>query len=189
MTNTTPHPTHTGPSRQCRHLRRTKPRKAWDHGCTNALVKSPSISTKGIARESNPTPTPKEADTKPPPRNEDKFGIDFWHAVEFSRSGRTPTRRLSATRRGNPSSLDPHPRGVKPRPEPRCEPARGARTPSRVSTTPTPMRLFPGGLPGGTDHLSVSVPPCRATSRTLGRPPGGVKSKEDHAWTSRYAMA
>ncbi len=39
------------------------------------------------------------------PADEDKFGIDFWHAVEFSRSGRTPTRRLSATRRGNPSSL------------------------------------------------------------------------------------
>jgi hypothetical protein len=44
---------------------------------------------------------------RPPshPADEVKLGIDFWHAVEFSRSGRTPTNRLSAARRGNPSSL------------------------------------------------------------------------------------
>src|SRR5437763_2691806 len=39
------------------------------------------------------------------PRGRGKIGIDFWHAVEFSRSGRTPTSNLTATRRGNPSSL------------------------------------------------------------------------------------
>ena len=33
------------------------------------------------------------------------FGIDFWHAVEFSRSGRAPIRGLSARSRGNRSNL------------------------------------------------------------------------------------
>jgi hypothetical protein len=40
------------------------------------------------------------------PQTEVKLGIDFWHAVEFSKNGRTPTNHLSAARRGNPSSLD-----------------------------------------------------------------------------------
>ena len=33
------------------------------------------------------------------------FGIDFWHAVEFSRSGRTPITGLPAGSRGNPVNL------------------------------------------------------------------------------------
>jgi len=110
MTNTTPADPKARPKVPT--SRRTGPEKGpviWLYECTR---KESSISTKGIARGSRPHTHPK-ADTKPPPRNEDKFGIDFWHAVEFSRSGRTPTRRLSATRRGNPSSLDPRPRGVK----------------------------------------------------------------------------
>ncbi len=125
------------------------------------------------------------------PADEDKFGIDFWHAVEFSRSGRTPTRRLSATRRGNPSSLDPRSLAVK-------SPAGGrgisiARSASNFSggrdivaggVNAHSVESVPGGLPGGTDHLSVSVPPCRATSRTLGSAPRGVKSTLDHVRTS-----
>ena len=46
------------------------------------------------------------ASTQPTPQTEVKLGINFWHAVEFSRSGRTqPTKAFSAARRGNPSSL------------------------------------------------------------------------------------
>ena len=145
------------------------------------------------------------------PADEVKIGIDFWHAVEFSRNRRTPTRNLSATRRGNPSSLDPHSLSVKSRPEPdqmtRGSPSKvpraGIPIPRRLNAvpvkdvpsggleahrrrrepTPPAPRMFPGRLPSGTDHLSVSVPPCRATSRTLGSAPHGVKSVLDHART------
>jgi len=36
------------------------------------------------------------------------FGIDFRHAVEFSRSGRAPITGLSASSWGNPLTLPPH---------------------------------------------------------------------------------
>src|SRR4028119_2268818 len=51
------------------------------------------------------TQNPPERQDPSHPADEVKLGIDFWHAVEFSRSGRTPTSSLSATRRGNRSSL------------------------------------------------------------------------------------
>jgi hypothetical protein len=35
-------------------------------------------------------------------QTETKLGIDFWHAVEFSRIGRTPTQHQPALHRGNP---------------------------------------------------------------------------------------
>jgi hypothetical protein len=61
------------------------------------------------------------------------FGIDFWHAVEFSRIGRAPRSGLSARSRGNRSNLPRWFAGVKlafplstpardapPRPRSRC---------------------------------------------------------------------
>ena len=41
-----------------------------------------------------------------------------------------------------------------------------------------------GGSLRGTDHLAVFVTPCRATSRTVGRSSGSVKSAVDQALTS-----
>ncbi len=41
------------------------------------------------------------------------FGIDFWHAVEFSRIGRAPRSGLSARSRGNRSNLPRWSAGVK----------------------------------------------------------------------------
>src|SRR5665647_1443376 len=46
-------------------------------------------------------------------KNEIKLGIDFWHAVEFSRIARTPTRHLPAAHRGNRSNLPDPPSPVK----------------------------------------------------------------------------
>src|SRR4051794_12725582 len=107
MNNTTPHPNpRRNPSQAVPTSRRTRtPERAlrsWLHECTR---KESSISTKGIAREDNPNTHPERQTPSHPHETRIKIGIDFWHAVEFSRSGRTPTRRLSATRRGNPSSL------------------------------------------------------------------------------------
>jgi hypothetical protein len=107
MTNTTPHPDPQGPEPGSADIcEEPEPPQQGpcDHGCNECTRKESSISTKGIARETDPTPTTR-ASTEPPRATRIKLGIDFWHTVEFSRSGRTPTRRLSATRRGNPSSL------------------------------------------------------------------------------------
>jgi hypothetical protein len=38
-------------------------------------------------------------------QTETKLGIDFWHAVEFSRIGRTPTQHLPVSHRGNHPNL------------------------------------------------------------------------------------
>ena len=54
-----------------------------------------------------------ETTQKPPHKNEIKLGIDFWHAVEFSRIARTPTRHLPAAHRGNRSNLPDPPSPVK----------------------------------------------------------------------------
>src|SRR4051795_5749779 len=49
------------------------------------------------------------------PADEVKLGIDFWHAVEFSKNRRTPTNNhhQAAARRGNVSILCSRLRGVK----------------------------------------------------------------------------
>src|SRR5690242_17431105 len=60
-------------------------------------------------------PLPKEEPHAGHPADEVKLGIDLWHAVEFSKNGRTPTNRLSAAHRGNPSSLGHGVRQVKSR--------------------------------------------------------------------------
>jgi hypothetical protein len=76
MTNTTPHPNHKSPSQAVpTSQKKQNPERPCDHGCTNELVKSPSISTKGIARESNPTPT--EGKREATPRNEDNLASTF----------------------------------------------------------------------------------------------------------------
>jgi hypothetical protein len=46
-----------------------------------------------------------EATRRPPHKTEIKLGIDFWHAVEFSRIGRAPTLHRQAVHRGNRSNL------------------------------------------------------------------------------------
>jgi hypothetical protein len=88
------------------------------------------------------------------------FGIDFWHAVEFSRIGRAPRSGLSAKSRGNRSNLPRRFAGVK-----------------LVTRSPPPHVTLPRDRgPGvchawcghpGNGHLLVSVTPCRATWRTL----------------------
>jgi hypothetical protein len=45
------------------------------------------------------------ATQRPPKQTEIKLGIDFWHAVEFSRIGRTPTQHPPVSHRGNHSML------------------------------------------------------------------------------------
>ena len=45
------------------------------------------------------------ATQRPPKQTEIKLGIDFWHAVEFSRIGRTPTQHPPASHRGNHPNL------------------------------------------------------------------------------------
>ena len=91
------------------------------------------------------------------------FGIDFWHAVEFSRIGRAPRSGLSATSRGNRSNLPRWYAGVK---------LASRSPPPRVTL---PRDRGPGvshawcGHPGN-GHLLVSVTPCRATWRTLDSP-------------------
>ena len=104
---------------------------------------------------------PPQVSAKPPPRNEDKFGIDFWHAVEFSRSGRTPTRRLSATRRGNPSSLG-H----------RVAPVDPAIVPEVIATPVPGRRASPSGAGRSECAESTSARPVRRTSSPTCRPPG-----------------
>src|SRR5213080_2266688 len=136
MNNTTPHPNpRRNPSQAVPTSRRTRtPERAlrsWLHECTR---KESSISTKGIAREDNPNTHPERQTPSHPHETRIKIGIDFWHAVEFSRSGRTPTRRLSATRRGNPSSLDPYSRPVKPPARAVIRTCERSGTPSRGST-------------------------------------------------------
>jgi len=51
---------------------------------------------------------------QPAPRDE-VIGIDFWHAVEFSRFGRAPSADLSVGVGGNPSKLLASLLGVKSR--------------------------------------------------------------------------
>jgi hypothetical protein len=78
------------------------------------------------------------------------FGIDFWHAVEFSRIGRAPRSGLSARSRGNRSNLPRRFAGVK-----------------LVSRSPTPARD------------AAPRPRSRRVSRVLWppreRPPSGVR--------------
>jgi len=86
------------------------------------------------------------------------FGIDFWHAVEFSRSGRAPKTGLSAGRRGNPSNLAAGLGPVKsagPRPSPAREPKDDRRTAVRIEH----REPAPGPA------TEVSVAPCRAAGR------------------------
>src|SRR4051812_40982870 len=82
------------------------PERGRDPAKTESLAKSQFVSTKGITHgTTNTRPSHKERTHAGHPADEVKLGIDLWHAVEFSRSGRTPTNRLSAAHRGNPSSL------------------------------------------------------------------------------------
>src|SRR3954451_17968849 len=106
MNNTTPHPdpqrARAGSADICEDEPHPKAEpEIWLYECTR---KESSISTKGTARETTRHPPSRQAPSHPADEVK-KIGIQFWHAVEFSRNGRTPTRRLSATRRGNPSSL------------------------------------------------------------------------------------
>src|SRR3954471_1891948 len=81
------------------------PERGCDPAKTESLAKSQFVSTKGITHgTTNPT-TPKKEHRAGHPADEVKLGIDLWHAVEFSRSGRTPTNHIPAAHRGNPSSL------------------------------------------------------------------------------------
>src|SRR5689334_18605888 len=145
---------------------------------------------------SQPKESPTEQPTQDPerpraghPADEVKLGIDLWHAVEFSKNGRTPTDRLSAAHRGNPSSLGTRQTPVKSAqrilPGTSWLPPRDR--PGPASAAPGP--LSSGGLPGGTDHLAVFVAPSRATSRTLGSRSFGVKSTIDQGWTSKDARS
>jgi hypothetical protein len=110
---------------------------------------------------------------RPPshPADEVKLGIDFWHAVEFSRSGRTPTNRLSAARRGNPSSLGSAAVPVKfhevegpATPRPSC-----GRTRQAVGSTEPGRRLFPqtsGQSPGDSaGHARIASANARTEHR------------------------
>ena len=52
------------------------------------------MSTKGFSPQNN-SPTNHKDQQHRHPRN-DILGIDFWHAVEFSKFGRTPTPHTTA---------------------------------------------------------------------------------------------
>ena len=133
----------------------------------------------------NPDTHPKEQ-APSHPADEVKIGIDFWHAVEFSRNRRTPTRNLSATRRGNPSSLDPLSLSVKSRPEPdqmtRGSPSKGSkgRDPDPEAAQRRPGEGCSQRGPGGSSPPQGANATCaedvpRAPARR-DRPPLGVRS-------------
>ncbi|HEY8822569.1 MAG TPA: hypothetical protein VIM49_11605, partial [Dermatophilaceae bacterium] len=94
------------PTPQKKGERKNKPRRADSSRAERVKTLTQFQSTKEKpGQPSNPKATK---------QTEIKLGIDFWHAVEFSRIGRTPTRRLTTTHRGNRSNL-PDPQGpVKP---------------------------------------------------------------------------
>ena len=117
---------------------------------------SSSISTKGIVHElvSNG------------PEGTDRhhlatrlFGIDFWHTVEFSRSGRAPIIGPFGLFSGQPfklrSSVFPGQIGL-------AADRRGLEEPPHTfETLAVASALEARGSPCGTGHL-VSVSPCRA---------------------------
>jgi hypothetical protein len=101
------------------------------------------------------------------------FGIDFWHAVEFSRNGHTLRNQTHTRPRGNPTNLRLPAHPVKPQPTGSFPDRRQTPTPHQPPSQEA-QRLVE--TPGGTDHLTVSVPPSRAASRTIGSRPTRVKT-------------
>src|SRR6266508_2366137 len=97
-------------------------------------------------------------------------GIDFWHAVEFSRCGRT-LDRVSQPSPGQPYYLSRQIRPVKP-----TGSASPAPLPCRTDETPLrSWRLVWESRPR-TVHLLVSVAPNRCDMGTLRSGERGVKS-------------
>jgi hypothetical protein len=88
------------------------------------------------------------------------FGIDFWHAVEFSRSGRAPIR---AFRLVLGATVRIYPGGWRVSNRLRSLPPRTTLT----STTEVAVRVTRGWGHPGTGHPTVSVTPCRATWRRI----------------------
>ena len=91
------------------------------------------------------------------------FGIDFWHAVEFSRIGRAP---IEAFRLGLGATVQTYSGGTR-----LSNSIAGPSCPGRAS----PPRPRAGwfvtlGATRGTATDPVSVAPCRATWRTLDSP-------------------
>src|SRR5262249_29173992 len=102
----------------------------------NADVQLSSVFTKGI----RPEVAPDRMVRRHP--GDGVFGIDFWHAVEFSRSGRAPTAGLPADLRGNPTNLAVGVGPVKsigpPPRAPERRPSRPWRRPSECCTGSVP---------------------------------------------------
>ena len=136
--------------------------------------------TKGIRRGSHRTVN------RPAPHGRG-FGIDFWHAVEFSRSGRTPFRGLSTRLRGNSSNLVGPLHLVKPKRFRIPSPARLNATASDESRRPAGRRSWEAAP--GPATSSVSVPPCRATSKRLRTALDGVKSRHNRRVDSLPTLA
>ena len=88
------------------------------------------------------------------------FGIDFWHAVEFSRSGRAPIR---AFRLVLGATVRIYPGGWRVSNRLRSLPPRTTLT----STTEIAVPVTRGWGRPGTGHPTVSVTPCRATWRRI----------------------
>ena len=104
MTNTTPHPG-TRPEPAVPTSAKTNTphnRERWDHGCTNALVKSPSISTKGIRTRST-TRHPKAPSHTP--RTRINLASTFGTLLSSQGADAHQPAASRPTRRGNPSSL------------------------------------------------------------------------------------
>ena len=110
------------------------------------------------------------------------IGIDFWHAVEFSRSGRAPKYCLFGRFRGNPSTLALRGYPVKSVPEltrmPEA-PFRGgrARRPSAADSS------FMGAARGPATNRCPLLP-CERRYRTLGSTICRVKSRDRCVLTS-----
>jgi hypothetical protein len=99
------------------------------------------------------------------------FGIDFWHAVEFSRIGRAPRSGLSAKSRGNRSNLPRRFAGVKlvtrsPPPRVTLSPRPRSRRVSRVVWPPRerPPSGVRHSLPGDVENTRQSA---RASANRL----------------------
>ena len=144
------------------------------------------------------------------------FGTDFWHAVEFSRSGRAPLAIFRSSA-GQPCYLTDSLRGVNPTPPSSSARAltavtrrtasrraehlggrRGHQPPCRCPELLASDGLYVRSLCRArsnrtrrTDHGvgdpvsagpatdAVSVPPCRATSRTIGGSPLDGQSDQE----------
>ena len=125
-----------------------------------------SISTKGISQ----TRSRRQPDGRFRLPVDEVFGIDFWHAVEFSRNGRTPIARLLGSFSGQPYYFSPFvpPGQIQWTGSDRaCRGALPARTHTLASQ---PTAASSRGAALRTGHLAVSGAPCRGGTENSMQP-------------------